>query len=311
MQAANHLESNQRRKPMKVLFLNGTRCENLYGVSFYNPTFLYGISCFEGIRAYWRSDTRQLIFLDLQEHIRRLYNSAEHMSFQPPLRPDRLQAEVLEISERERIQEDVYVRITFFLGGDGSWHSANDIHYMISIRSMPSELGTRAPAAVGLTRYRRIAGNAMPPHVKAGANYLNSRYAMLDIRSRGFDEALFLTADGLVCEATGSTIFLFKDGELHTPSLECDILPGITRARIISLCAAVSLRVRELKIPQEHLSTYEGALLTGTMVEIRAVSRLAAWTYEPQSSLHNRVLKLFRQYVYTGGPEQDCVTYAP
>lgn len=283
---------------MNVLFLNGSRCENLHAVSFYNPTFLYGISCFEGVRAYWHAGARRLIFLDLMEHLERLYRSAELMSFQPPLSIEQLLTEVKQVAEREPIREDAYVRITFFLGGDGSWYSSNDIHYMISFRSMPSELGTRAPTTLGLTRYRRIAGNAMPPHVKAGANYLNSRYALLDVRRRGFNDALFLTSDGMVAEATGSTVFFFRNGEILTPSLECDILPGITRARVIELCTENGMPVLEGRIREDELSSYDGAILTGTMVEITPVSRLEAWTYNPETSLHAKLIALLRDYVY-------------
>jgi branched-chain amino acid aminotransferase len=292
---------------MNILYLNGSRRDDLYGVSFYNPTFLYGVNCFEGIRAYWSDASQRLTFLDIQGHLHRLYRSAEHMSFIPPLPLADLHQEVLQIAERERVQEDAYVRITFFLGGDGSWYSQNDIHYMISVRSMASELGTRAPAALGITRFRRIAGNAMPPHVKAGANYLNSRYAMLDARSRGFDDALFLTSNGLVCEATGSSLFLFRNGEIHTPSLECDILPGITRARIIQLCADIGLHVQQLEIPSEQLASYDGAVLTGTMVEIKPVSRLEKWIYEPRTALHDRLVNLLRQHILKGGAEKSCV----
>lgn len=283
---------------MNVLFLNGSRCESLCAVSFYNPTFLYGISCFEGIRAYWHGRAQQLVFLDLMEHLRRLYRSAEHMSFSTPVTIESLHAEVKRIAELERIQEDVYLRITFFLGGDGSWHSENDVHYMVSFRSMRSELGTRAPVTLGLTRYRRIAGDAMPAYVKAGANYLNSRYAMLDVRSRGFSDALFLTSDGMVAEATGSTIFFFRKGKILTPSLDCDILPGITRARVIQLCTESGLPVEELKIPQIALPTFDGAILTGTMVEIRPVSRLEGWHYNPESPLHAKLIGLLRDYVF-------------
>src|SRR5258706_1497682 len=132
---------------MNILFVNGFRCKNLAAVSYYNPTFLYGISCFEGIRTYWHDAARRLVFLDLLEHLRRLYRSAAFMSFQAPLSLEQLHKEVLQIAEREGILEDAYGRVTFFLGGDGSWHSANDIHYMISFRSMASELETPAPAA--------------------------------------------------------------------------------------------------------------------------------------------------------------------
>ena len=149
----------------------------------------------------------------------------------------------------------------------------------------------------------------MPAYVKAGANYLNSRYAMLDVRARGFDDALFLTADGVVSEATGSTIFLFRSGEIHTPSLDCDILPGITRARIIQLCGANGLSVREARIRPEELATYDGAILTGTMIEIRPVSRLEFRLLLTKSALHSELGRLYREFSCIAGPENSCIDY--
>jgi branched-subunit amino acid aminotransferase/4-amino-4-deoxychorismate lyase len=118
------------------------------------------------------------------------------------------------------------------------------------------------------------------------------------VRSRGFNDALFLTSDGMVAEATGSTIFFFRKGEILTPSLDCGILPGITRARLIRLCAENDLPVQELMIPQADLSSYDGAILTGTMVEIRPVSRLEAWHYNPESALHAKLIELLRDYLF-------------
>jgi branched-chain amino acid aminotransferase len=287
---------------MNVLFVNGAKCSGLLGISYYNPTFLYGVSCFEGVRAYWNPDARTLVFLDLDEHLQRLYRSASFLSFIPPILMDDLKEQILQIARIERIQQDSYARITFYLGGDGSWHSSNDIHYMVSIRSMRSELGTRAPAAVGITRFRRIADDAMPAYVKAGANYLNSRYAMMDVRDRGFDDALFLTKEGVLSESTGSTLFLFKGGQLHTPSLDCDILPGITRARLIRLCKKAGLHVIEERIPPSDLDTFDGAILTGTMVEIRPVARIDSQSMAPSSPLHEKLYSLFREFAMTPGP---------
>jgi len=294
---------------MNVLFVNGSRADSLSGISYYNPTFLYGISCFEGIRAYWNPDKRQLVFLDLDEHLHRLFKSAEFMSFRSPVTLAELRDEVIRIARQEQVRENCYVRITFYLGGDGSWHSTNDVHYMVSIRSMTSELGLRAPAAVGITHFRRISSNAMPAHVKAGANYLNSRYAMMDVRARGFDDALFMTSDGALSEATGSTLFLFKEGEIHTPSLDCDILPGITRARLIRLCEASGVKVREERILANDLAIFDGAVLTGTMVEIRPVSRLESRVLPTSSPMHLRLYNLFRDFAYEAGHWNCHVDY--
>ncbi len=246
---------------------------------------------------------------DLRDHLDRLYRSARHMEFAPPVTSEALHREVLQIAREQGIQEDMYVRITFYLGGDGSWHSENDIHYLVSCRSMRSELGSRPPAKVGVTRFRRIDSDAMPAYVKAGANYLNSRYAMLDVRARGFDDALFLTAEGVVAEATGSTLFFFKDGAIHTPSLDCDILPGITRNRIIQLCAANGIEVHERKILPEELQSFEGAVLAGTMVELRPISVLDSHQLNTRTPLHGKLVELLSDYAYQPHPSKSSVAY--
>jgi branched-chain amino acid aminotransferase len=41
----------------------------------------------------------------------------------------------------------------------------------------------------------------MPPRVKAGANYHNGRFALLEAQNGGFDEAIFLNASGKVSES--------------------------------------------------------------------------------------------------------------
>jgi len=294
---------------MNILYVNGKRNDQLLGVSFYNPTFLYGISCFEGVRAYWSSSKQSLIFLDLKEHLKRLYVSAEHMTLLPAISIHQLLDEVLEIVRREDVREDVYIRITFFIGGDGSWHTVEGVHYMISIRSLPSELGVRPALALGISAYRRISAPSMPPFVKAGANYLNSRYGVLDVRGRGFDDALFLTEGDLLSEASGSTLFLFKGGEIHTPSLECDILPGITRSRLIKLCAENNMHVQEKKIHRDELHGYDGAMLAGTMIEIKPVKCIESWNFNRSIVLCERMAKILSGFIYNRGSGMELVKF--
>ena len=58
-------------------------------------------------------------------------------------------------------------------------------------------------------------------------------YARVEARTAGADDALFLTIDGFLSEATSANVFLVRGGELATPSLACAILPGTTRSWIL------------------------------------------------------------------------------
>ena len=259
---------------MNFLHLNGSRCEKLVAISLYNPSFLYGVNCFEGIRAYWAEDLKKLVFLDLDAHLDRLYDSMEQLSFSEPTSKSKLRMEIQEMIEVEEVREDVYIRVTVFIGEDGSWRTIDGIHYMVSIRSMPSRLGTQTPVRIGISRFHRISNHSMPPQVKAGGNYLNSRYALLDVAKRGFDEALFLTNSGTVSEATGSAVFFIKSGTILTPSLDCDLLKSITRMRLIQICKTLAIPVEERHIDPSEIPAQEAAFLVGTAVEMRPIMQI-------------------------------------
>jgi branched-chain amino acid aminotransferase len=259
---------------MNVLNLNGARCSDTNVVSLFNPSFLYGINCFEGIRSYWNAILGRLVYLDLDAHLDRLYESIAQIGFPAPVSQAELKAELLALMDGEQVREDTYIRVTVFIGGDGSWRTSDGIHYMISARSLPSMLGKHRPIRVSVSRFRRISGRSMPPNVKAGANYLNSRYALLDVTARGFDDALFLTETGVVSEATGSAIFFIKQGRVYTPSLDCDLLRSITRMRVIRICGRLGVPVCEERIEPTAIPGFEAAFLAGTMIELRPIAAI-------------------------------------
>src|SRR3712207_7974540 len=51
----------------------------------------------------------------------------------------------------------------------------------------------------------------------------------------GYDDAIFLTQDGHVSEASAANIFLLRKGGLVTPPVTADILEGITRDAVMEL----------------------------------------------------------------------------
>ena len=282
---------------MNVLHLNGKKCHDRRIVSLYNPSFLYGINCFEGIRAYWQPKSGDLKFLDLELHLERLYSSMAGLSFEAPVPIKKLAEEIYGLAQTESLREDSYFRVTVFIGDGASWHDAKDIHYMVSARSLPSQLGTRPPVSVGISNYTRISSHSMPPTIKAGANYLNSRYALLEARNKGHDEALFLTQSGFISEGTGANIFFIKEGRLHTPSIECDILVGITRARIIKLCKDRGIEVVEENITENRLKDFEAAFMSGTMVEIRPVEQIEQFGYKLEHPLYLELVDAMKHHV--------------
>jgi branched-chain amino acid aminotransferase len=106
-------------------------------------------------------------------------------------------------------------------------------------------------------------------------------YARIEARAAGADDALFLTIDGYLSEATSANLFLVRDGELATPSLACAILPGTTRDWILRWGAAAGLRVAEGLLTTRHLHEADEAFLSSSVAGILPVTRFAGEAIGP------------------------------
>ncbi|MEO8272832.1 MAG: aminotransferase class IV [Chloroflexota bacterium] len=101
-------------------------------------------------------------------------------------------------------------------------------------------------------------------------------YARLEARRAGGDDALFLTIDGRISEATSANIFLVRgtDGgtELATPSLECAILPGTTRTWILRWAVDAGLTTLEASLVAADLAGADEAFLCSSVAGILPVT---------------------------------------
>jgi branched-chain amino acid aminotransferase len=100
-------------------------------------------------------------------------------------------------------------------------------------------------------------------------------HARIEAREAGADDAVFLTTDGFLSEATSANIFIVADGRLATPSLACAILPGTTRDWILRWGATVGLDVAEDWLTTRHLVDADEAFLSSSVAGILPVTRFA------------------------------------
>ena len=80
------------------------------------------------------------------------------------------------------------------------------------------------------------------------ANVLNK----IEADSEGHDEVI-LHKGGFLNEGAVSNLFLFINDDLHTPSLDANILPGVTRAKLINLAEANNINVIQRIIPLSEI----------------------------------------------------------
>ena len=97
-------------------------------------------------------------------------------------------------------------------------------------------------------------------------------YARLEAKRAGADDALFLTVDGHLSEATSANVFLVQGTSLRTPSLACGILAGTTRDWILAWAARVGLEPEETLLLPADLATADEAFLSSSVAGILPVT---------------------------------------
>ena len=278
---------------MNIVYLNNIKVSPNNKISLYNGSFLYGINCFEGVRGYYVEEKKETKIFLLDEHLDRLYSSIKYLKFNFSIKKNKLKSDIYNIIDKEKIKEDIYIRITVFIGSDSSWAETDDIEYFISIRSMKSNLNKILNRKLFISKYKRITKNSVPPSIKAGANYLNSRYSKLEAISNGFDDSLMLTNNNFISESSGSCIFFIKDDSLYTPSLNCDILGSITRSFILNNSKNIFNYIFEDEIKVSDLSNFDCCFVVGTMIELQLISKINEINYNNNSTLLKRFIKEF------------------
>jgi D-alanine transaminase len=91
---------------------------------------------------------------------------------------------------------------------------------------------------------------------------------------RGYFDAIFVTDSGEVRESTSANVFTVKDGQVLTPRRDESILHGITQGFIMDCAKDLGLIVEERVVDVKTLRQAEEVFLSGTMVEVLAVTAI-------------------------------------
>lgn len=127
---------------------------------------------------------------------------------------------------------------------------------------------------VGLSRFRRPSIETMPTNAKAGCLYPNNARAIMEAKSRGFDNALVLDMLGNVAETGTSNVFAARDGVVFTPVPNGTFLAGITRARAILLMREAGIQVVERSMSLTDFLEADEVFSTGNHSKVVPITRI-------------------------------------
>ena len=256
------------------------------GLELASGALQYGLSVFEGAKAYRTSDGGLHLFR-AREHIARLQRSAARLCL-PDIDEAALMKMLLRAVEVHRDwvppagRGSLYLRPTLFACEEGLGLRTASRHRLVVLAS-PASNPLCAPKRLWAERELIRAADGGLGAAKTAANYAASLLGAQRARLRGFDDALWLDAreHRYLGEAGAANLFVALDDRVLTPALDGSILAGITRDSVIALLREAGHRVEETFISLDDLQGWQqsGRLRevfgVGTAVRLFPVAEIA------------------------------------
>lgn len=253
----------------EIIYLNGKLIPRSKAkISVLDYGFLFGFGLYETIRAYNGKPFR------LDAHLARMRYSAERLGI--PLKVADIRQAVMDTVQANGFA-DTRIRITVSIGeGTITPNLASCIEptivVLVTEYHPPTPEKYRDGFKVIISNIRRNS-LSLVTYMKS-ANTMEAMLARQEARAKGKDEALFLNQKGFLTEASGSNLFLIKDGNLVTPRFETGILPGVTRVVVFEVAHQLGIKVREKNVKLVELMQADEAFITNSLIEIVPVTEV-------------------------------------
>jgi branched-chain amino acid aminotransferase len=237
----------------------------------------YGTAVFEGIRGNWNEEQGVVNIFRLREHYERLLRGCRLLMLNIPYSLEELCNITVELVERNGHRQDIYIRPLAYKSAELVANlKLQELESDFTLITVPfgNYLGSDTLRCC-TSSWRRVDDPMIPARLKISGIYVNSILAKTEATLAGFDEAIILNHDGHVCEGSGENLFMAVNGRLHTPILEDNALPGITRDTVIQLAQSeLGLEVVERSIDRSELYLADEVFLTGTAAHLTPVVEL-------------------------------------
>ncbi|MCI6312510.1 MAG: branched-chain amino acid transaminase [Helicobacter sp.] len=241
-------------------------------------TLHYGNAVFEGTRAYMTPEG--LAIFRLQDHTRRLLNSAKIVCIKSPYTQTELENAQIELlrANKDDYKANVYIRPLIYLGYGvmGLYHVHAPVNVAIAAWEWGAYLGDDAlkyGIKVKTSSFTRSSTKSHMGKAKSAGGYLNSQMAKYEAISAGCEEALLLDDNGFIAEGSGECFFIVRDGVLITPPHD-NSLESITQATVVELAKDLGIPLERRRISRDEVYIADEAFFTGTAAEITPIREL-------------------------------------
>ncbi len=241
-------------------------------VSVFDSGFILGDGVWEGLRLH----RGQIAFLD--DHLDRLYEGAKALDMDIGLDRATLTARIRETVEANQMVDDVHIRLMVTRGIKATPYQDPRVTLgtptivIIAEHKMPLTDTVEKGIRLFTVHVRRGYPDVQDPKLNSHSK-LNCITACIQAAKAGADEGLMLDPHGFVATCNSTHFFIVRKGEVWT-STGRFCLPGVTRAKVISLCKANDIPVFEKDFSLSEVYGAQEAFVTGTFAGLAPVTEV-------------------------------------
>lgn len=233
-----------------------------------NHNMHYSGSVFEGIKA---RDTK---IFRIEDHIKRLYNSAKQFEMKIPFEISELIEAANQLLDKNNLK-DCYIRPLV-------WRSTRTlkvepvnekINVMIAAWK-PFGKKSQDKLKLNISNFIKPTEEMHPVQCKAASQYAIYSMVIREAIKKGFNDSIMLDSKGFISECSTTNIFFIKGDEIHTPTTR-NCLAGITRKTVLEIANKKNFKFIEKDISTDEIKNYNACITTGTAFGIREVESIS------------------------------------
>ena len=266
-------------------------------ISVFDSGFLLGDGVWEGIRLH----QSKLVFIE--EHLDRLYASAQGISLNPFYSKQGIIDEINKVLDKNQMDDNIHIRLIISRGDKITpYQNPNANKGPINLVIIP-EYKQTDPII-----YKKGVNIGRVPNVRPDDSILSPQYntlsklncilASIEANKLGYDEGIMNDIHGNISTCNSTNLFFIKNGKVLTSTGEY-CLNGITRGKAISVCNNNKIDCSETNFTFKDIKNCNEAFVTGTFAGIIPVSQLEGRKLESTNSdsLVNKIRMLYNQEI--------------
>tara|TARA_B110000014_G_scaffold225393_1_gene184114 strand:+ start:319 stop:1233 length:915 start_codon:yes stop_codon:yes gene_type:complete len=266
-------------------------------ISVFDSGFLLGDGVWEGIRLH------QSVLVYIEEHLDRLYQSAEGISLYINLQKEDIINEINRTLAKNNMNDDVHIRLVISRGDKITPYqnpnaNVGPINFVIIPEYKKADPNTyKNGIKIGRVKNIRSNDDILNPQYNT-LSKLNCILASIEANKLGYDEGIMNDMHGFISTCNSTNLFFIKNTEIITSTGQY-CLNGITRSKTIEICKKNNISYYEKDFTFKDISDCEEAFVTGTFGGIVPVSTLEDKSLQStnKESITNKIRTLYLQEI--------------